>query len=173
MYEYVKVILYAYPKLDEIAEATERSGENRAALSYRAPDDTYTIALSVAEEFFLAERIRALKKLVDEMISGLSREEKFLLEYKYFRRKKQLETGGNFSCSERSYFRRQDELFLRICVYFAGKGITEQTFCKQYGDFPCFMKLYGALRAGRESALAGKRRKRGVTFQSSARSSGD
>lgn len=173
MYEYVKVILYAYPKLEEIAEATERSGENKAALSYRAPDDTYTVALSVAEEFFLAERIRALKKTVDEMLSGLSAEERFLLEYKYFRRKNRLKEGGKLSCSERSYFRRQDELFLRVCVYFAGKGITEHTFRARYGDFPCFMKLYGALRAGRESALAGKRRKRGVAFQSSARSSGD
>ena len=87
MYEYVKVILYAYPKLDEIAEATERSGENKAALSYRTPGDTFAVALSVAEEFILAERIRALKTTVDEMLSGLNGEERFLLEYKYFRRK--------------------------------------------------------------------------------------
>ena len=80
MYEYVKVILYAYPKLDEIAEATERSGENKAALSYRAPGDTFAVALSVAEEFILAERIRALKTTVDEMLSGLNGEERFLLE---------------------------------------------------------------------------------------------
>lgn len=172
MYEYAKVILYAYPKLDAIADAVEQSAKNKAALSYRAPADTLTVAEKIAEEMALAGRIRALSRLVTEMLGGFGEEERFLLEYKYFRRRDILQKRvGVLSCSERSYYRRQEEILKRICLYFAAKGICADTFIGLYGDFPCFKKLHRALCAGRERTIAKKRGESGIAFQKSLRSS--
>lgn len=170
MYEYAKVILYAYPKLEATAEAVEQGARNKAALSYRGREGALTAAEEIAEEFLLSARMRRLAATVRDMLAGFSAEERFLLEYKYFRRKKVLRKWGKacgLTYSERSYYRKQEELFLRICVYFAACGITEHTFGERYGDFPCFMKCWQALKKGYAPAVTGKRRARGIAFQKS------
>ena len=53
-YDYVKVLLYAYPKLDALAEAEECGAENRALLSFREKRDALFLAERIAENIVIA-----------------------------------------------------------------------------------------------------------------------
>ena len=59
--EYIKVLLYAYPKLDAIIGALADGAEIKALLSFRKPEDCLTIAQSIVEEIAAKERIAACK----------------------------------------------------------------------------------------------------------------
>ena len=48
-FEYAKVILYAYPHLAALAEATGQSAENCALLSFRSAESTLALAERIAE----------------------------------------------------------------------------------------------------------------------------
>ena len=47
---YVKVLLYAFPKMKELASAISAGAEVKATLSFRALGDTFAVAESVANE---------------------------------------------------------------------------------------------------------------------------
>lgn len=162
MYEYAKVLLYAYPRLIAFAEAAEQSATNRAALSYRAKLGAEEDAAGVVKELDAGRRLRALKAMLGEMLDGFSCEERALLAYRYFR------TGKGtlqLACSPRSYYRKQEALVRCVAVYLAVKGITERTFLQQFGDLPGFSRVYQALKAGRESAVVKKRERARIRFQ--------
>lgn len=157
----VKVFLYAYPWLTGLAEASEVAAENKAALSFLSPRSSLGVCEEVAEEFFLSDRLLRLKEELDLIMQDLSEEEKFLLEYKYFRRKKNLALLADMvpTYSARSYFRKQNLLLMKVrsCLMFL--GWTDEKFLYEFGGYPPFMKIYRALLSGRELSLFSKRRK--------------
>lgn len=167
---YVKVLLYAYPRLREVSEAVSAGVENKAALSFRSTLSALDTAERIAEEIFLRKNLDCVTDAIERALSMLSEEEMFCLEYKYFRRKRIL--GVRFAGysplgSERSYYRKQAELLKKICFRLAAAGWTETRFFEAFGEFPYFMKVYRALQAGRESAVTVKRGRRGFSFQTS------
>ena len=168
-FEFVKVVLFGYPQLEKIADGVAAGAEVKAALSFRSWEDTAALTERIADEILLAERLRALRELTERMLKGLTEEERFLLEYKYFRRKSRL--SGNpcrqMLCSERSYYRRQLAVFRKMCSRFAAAGYTEADFIKQFANFPAFMRALRAVKAGREGALTPRRKRRDVGFQKS------
>jgi len=167
--DFVKTVLYVYPMLRKLSEAVRVSGENKALLSYRAKGDAFDAAKEVADTFFLADRLDFLREAVSGILETLNAEETFLLEYKYFRRKKVLDLGdGKIFCSERNYFRRQSALLKKIGFLLAVRGITEQTFLEDYADSLCLMRVYRAISEGKEETVVPKRRVRSIVFQRSA-----
>lgn len=168
-YLYVKVLLYAYPRLNELSEAIADGAEVKALLSFRT-DDALRAAERVAEAIATANRLRLLKETLDEALGGCSEDELFLLEYKYFRRKSELKgrfSGYTLSVSERSYFRMQNALLGKVGAALTLCGLTERAFFQTFGRFSPFMRVYRALSEGREHALVQKRKKRGIGFQNS------
>ena len=112
-----KAILYVYPMMKKLAEATRIGARNKAILSYRSKLGTMRDVEAVADELLLANRLDELKEVVDSLLQRLSTEERFLLEYRYFRRKKCLaEFGEELACSERNYFRKQQLVGHRLRV---------------------------------------------------------
>ena len=167
-YEYEKVFLYAYPKMDELADAVSASAETKALLSFRAVGDCLGVAEKIVREIDVSRKIRAVKRDMDELLAEMSEEELFWLEYKYFRRRKRLRALAEFArageCSERTYFRRQNALLRKISSGLAARGMSEEWFLQVFSGYTPFLRVYRALKEGRESSLVRKRDKRGIEF---------
>ena len=168
-----KAILYVYPMMNALSEATREGAKNKALLSYRSRLGALHDLESVAEDVLLAQRLDELSDLLDGLLAKLSREELFLLEYRYFRRKKVLrEYGGEINCSERNYFRRQERLLHKAAAYLVSQGMTEEYFCSAFKNCVCLMKVYRAVANGGELKICARRSKRAITFQGSKFSGG-
>ena len=165
-YEYVKVILYAYPHLASLAEAAGVAAENRALLSFRSRRGALEEMERVTEELVVRLRLLRVKEAADAFLAQCSGEELFLLEYRYFRRKKMLRAYGGHvvPCSERTYFRRQSALLRKAAGEFAALGWTQQAYAEAFAGYAPFAKLLRAICDGRESAVTARRERCGLVF---------
>ncbi len=157
--DYVKAILYAYPALDEIGDAVGVSAENKALLSYRDPHSAEEVAGNILKDFAAKRALFQLCRLVDDMLENCTREELYLFEYKYFRRKKVLQ--GKFAdfalcCSERSYFRKQNRLLKKAAEHFAKNGWSRERFLEETNGL--FSRVMCALSRGNEFSVHGRRK---------------
>lgn len=171
---YAKVLLYAFPKLRGVSEAVTAGIENKALLSFRSVSSAYAVAESLAEEILLRENLDGVTDAVEKVLQTFSEEESFLFEYRYFRRKRVLrEQFGEYlpACSERQYYRLQECALKKFASRLCLAGWTEARFFQAFGSFSFFMKIYGALAAGKERSVYQKRARRELRFQVS--SSGD
>lgn len=162
---YVKVLLYAYPHLRELADASEEGARIKAYLSFRRTD-TLDCAERVAREILAGGILRGVADELDGIVQSLDEQERFLLEYKYFRRRSELARYPEeaFSGSEREYFRRQQALVRRIAYLLFVHGLTAQRYFEEIGSIPPFPRLYRAVEQGRERAVVPKRGQRGISF---------
>lgn len=172
-FDYVKVLLYSYPKLDMLAEAVGCGAEVKALLSFRGRGDALSIAEKVAEEIVVAKKLSLLKEELDAALSNLSDQELYLLEYKFFRRKTFL--MGKFSsftleCSERNYFRLQNALLAKVASRLIRIGWTKEKFLSDFSTFAPFMRVYRAVADGRERIVVFKRKKSALRLQNSGSS---
>ena len=166
-YNYVRALLYAYPRAEMLAEAVREGARVRAGLSYRSPRDTLSLMESIAADMEYAERLLFWKAQLERALSYCDERERFLLEYKYFRR-----TGGQgggsggqpFGCSERSYFRKQNALLKKIALNLCCRGCSKETFYADFEGFSPLMRILSALESGMERRLTDRRRERGVYF---------
>lgn len=172
-YTYVKVLLYSYPKLEALIDAVSVSVTNKAVLSYKSTLKTETLLEKIEEDILLRQALLELNELMKGILATLSEEENYLLEYKYFRRKKVLlGRYANFSlcCSERNYFRKQQALLRKLGALLLKNGWTDEQFRSSTGTL--FSRLFRAVEGGRELSVAGKRRFGRVSLQNSGCSSG-
>ena len=168
-----KTILYVYPMMKSLAEAVRVGARNKALLSYRSKRDALTDLEAVAEEVLLAGRLEWLHGAVDSVLARLSKEESFLLEYRYFRRKKVLASyEGEIDCSERNYFRKQEKLLHKISARLFARGITEEYFLKAFKHSVCLMRVYRAIQRGAELTICARRTSRPIAFHGSKFSGG-
>ena len=163
--EYVKTVLYVYPMLKRLAEATRDSAEHKAMLSYRAKGDAFHTALAVAEEYLLADRLDLLKERMRDVLSKLGEEERFFLEYRYFGKNKG--KPRTIFCSERNYYRRQRDLLRKVAFELSVHGVREDNFRKDYGGSECMMRILRAVCEGEERGVPPKRSERAIRFQKS------
>lgn len=173
--DYVKVLLYAYPKLDALREAVESGVEVKALLSFRARQDATAVFERIADEIVIAKKLSLLKRKLDGALARCTRRELFLLEYKYFRRKDVLrEVFGGYepNCSERNYFRLQNALLAKIAAMLLAVGMTEKWFLREFRRYAPFMRVFRAIREGRERAVVFKRRDREIAFRQKSSGSG-
>lgn len=160
-YDHVRALLYAYPMAERLAEAVKEGARVRACLSFRSPRNTLSVMESIAADVEYAECLLEWKSRLDRVLSHCSDEELFLLEYKYFRRRKQLKAWEErvaLSCSERSYFRKQKEVLERVSRRLARRGGTREAFLKDFEGFSPLMRILSALESGAERRLVEQRR---------------
>lgn len=167
-FDYVKVYLYAYPKLEMMAEAVSSGAQVKAFLSFRDSGSAFDLAEKIAWDLFSAQQLRMLKRELDEALSRCTEQERFLLEYKYFRRKSEL--CGRFACfavvdcSERNYFRRQNAILRKIAALLLVLGRSERNFYESFGAYPPFLKVLNAIKKGKERTVVAHRKRRGISF---------
>ena len=169
--EYAKVFLYAYPWLGALSEAMAQSAENKALLSYRAMCSAEEAASHVVREYAMQSAVTELAAQMERIVRSMDDEERYLLEYKYFRRAEWLAGGRKvtFPYSVRTYFRKQDALVSKVARLLADLGWTDSRFASVFGQFSPFMKILRALREGKERMVWERRKRGGVAFTGKAR----
>ncbi len=171
--DHVKAILYVYPKMEELIEAIAVSIGNRAVLSYRSGCGALEDCEKLCEDILLQKKLLLLKEQIDLFLQSLSQEELFLLEYRFFRRKKILmRSSFVLNCSERGYFRKQERVLKKAAAYFAALGMTEERFSEDFANSVCMKKVYKAVKGGEELRIYPRRDTRGLKFQDSRFSGG-
>lgn len=157
--EYVAVLLYAYPRIDEFIYDLSEGINIKARLSFRSFATAERLAEEMIGMIFVERELERLKSAMEKVFSDFSEEEKNLLDYKYFHQKKNLSKThmGEKQTSERSYFRKQNALFQKICSRFLQAGLTEEWFSVSFGEYKPFQNALARLR--RKSLSIEKRRK--------------
>ncbi len=157
--DYQKVILFLYPKLARLTEDIGKIVEAKARASYSGKESAEACAQKILDYLYVRDCFAALKEDTDKVMEQLTREEKYLLEYKYFRRKKVL--VGEFSdftvrYCERTYFRRQKRLAGKLNSLFLRAGLSEEWFLHTFSGVPYMMAALESVRGSTE-ALVDKR----------------
>ena len=137
---YVKAVLYVYPRLEKIEKDYEEHIKNKAFLSYDYRSATEVLTEYIAGEIIRKNLIGDLKGRVERALEKLSTEEKFLLELRYFGRKKALaeyceKCVRKSMGSERNYYRRQNRTLGKISALLKLGGLTEEYFLREYACF--------------------------------------
>jgi hypothetical protein len=151
---YVKAILYIYPRLGDMERDYEEHIKNKAFMSYDYRVTTEALAEYIAAEIITVRSIAQLKGTIDEILGKLTRQEKLLLELRYFRRKREVERmrsegGIALSDSRRNYFRRQDRLLKKVGCMMKAKGLTEGIFFNEYICYDWMSSVYRFIEEGR------------------------
>lgn len=126
-FSYMRAVLRGYPSMQDLAEASKARAENLALLSYKKYD-TLPIMYEVIGEIAFSETVMGVKEALDEILSTLKREERLLLELRYFHRKSViLALGeGTFRCSRRQFFRKLSALNRKIGLALARHGFPKE-----------------------------------------------
>lgn len=136
---YEKVLLYAYPHLEDLSRQIDELVLKRALSSfsnYTCCETQCEMILNMSDQ---KVRLLALKSRLDEILTRLTDYEIELLEYKYFKRKPK-SSFSDFDSTSRQYFRRQLKLTEKISALLNRVGMTEKWFNENYLDID-FMKL--------------------------------
>lgn len=160
---YVKAVLYVYPRLKDMEEDYEEHIRNVAYMSYASKVGAERSAVYLAEEIIRKELLRELREISEQTIGNLSETEKCLLEVRYFRRKLKLKeyvktVGDKGGFSPRSYFRRQKQLLKKVGEDFKRYGLTEERFFEDFAQFGYLKTAYRYITDGKEKTAAGRER---------------
>ena len=153
--DYQIVSLLLYPKLERLNEDIGKIVEAKAQASYTGKESAESCVQKILDYLYVRDCFAVLKERLDKILEGLSREEKYLLEYKYFRRTGVLQ--GEFAdmrmdCVQRTYFRRQKRLEGKLGCLFLREGMDENWFAKAFGSVPY---VAAALECVREKKVGG------------------
>ena len=165
--DYVKTILYFYPHIRAYSEAVGVSVKNKAALSFQK-SDVFAAALPIVSDKFLLDALKRLHEDALALFKAFSKEERYLLAYKYFRRE---EEAVPLTYSERSYYRKQNALLKKTAAGLKRAGWTEERFLCEFGECGFIMKILKAVRTGRERELVKKRAVKTLSFYTKSSSS--
>lgn len=151
MKDYQAAMLLVYPKLERIIRDLGQLAEAKALASYSGREATEACIGRILAYLRAKESFTALKACMDGVLAQLSREELYLLEYKYFRRRKMLE--GEFAdvqCafSARTYYRRQRRLASKLNSLFVRSGADRAWFDSLFADVACMRALVESARGG-------------------------
>ena len=158
---YVKAVLYVYPRLEKIEKDYEEHIKNKAFLSYDYRSATEVLTEYIAGEIIRKNLIGDLKGRVERALEKLSTEEKFLLELRYFGRKKALaeyceKCVRKSMGSERNYYRRQNRTLGKISALLKLGGLTEEYFLREYACFGWLTSVCRYIDEGKADAASAR-----------------
>ena len=168
--EYQELILFLYPRLGRAAEDIGEVVEAKALASVSGRECAERCAERLLAYLHMRDCFLTVKAAVEEVAAALTEEERYLLEYKYFRRKPNLEgefAGTGLRCSLRTYYRKQERLARRVNALFLRAGLTEAWFAANLAGLPFFASALRCLRA-RRGALVDKRAARALQLRKKA-----
>ncbi len=148
----VKAVLYAYPHLRALAEASEVAACNRAVLSYKDPRPPEEVAERVAREALLACGLKGLADDVAKALGRLTAMERAFVAHKYFKR-------GEAPVDSRAYYRRQRSAIKRLSRELLSLGWTDERFFELFGTYAPFARLLRFIAEGGDRGLFRNRRR--------------
>ena len=171
MENYVKAILYAYPRMETLKTEYSEHIENKAVLSFRGRESTVELVEYLAGQIIQKEKLTALKEIVDKVWAELSPVEQTLVAIRYFGKPTKIKrfpfhsenAFENFESvrsrlkgalsSERNYFRRQARLLKHIATLFRFYGLSEEVFLKEYIQIEAVKRIFDLVNDGKDKRL--------------------
>lgn len=168
----VKAILYCYPRMGGIEEGYLQHIRNKALLSVDGRETAENVAEYLAREILQKRKLRELSEMANEALRDLSTEEKLLLDIRYFgkldrvRRAFAQKYAGIADeklksipfWSERTYFRKQKKLLLKLTERFLALGLDFERFTKEYASLDGIGQIYTYVALGKDLGLEKKER---------------
>ena len=177
MENYVKAIMYAYPRMEALEKEYAEHIENKALLSFKGRERTESLLEYLAGQILQKEKLSALKEIVDKVWAQLSDVEKTLVAIRYFGKQTKIKRfpfkdekafenaeamkfrlKGALS-SERNYFRRQARLVKRLAILFRFYGLTEEVFLKEYAEIETVKRIFELVNEGKDKRLTASERR--------------
>lgn len=169
MENYAKVILYAYPLLKTVGEDYAVHIRNKAVLSYDSHLTTERLAEYLAQEIIYKNRLLWLKDVLESILAKLTKEERTLLDIRYFGRTDKLRDflkmeaekrkSGGTGCSERMYFRRQSRLADKVGAMLFYSGVTQKVYDEIFKDLDIFRKIHSFVTEGKDKKISADERR--------------
>lgn len=153
MFSFVKVLLYTYPHLESIIGDIDKLVCLKAYTSFGTSCER--AAEKIIDTIDKKRRLLNLKVVLDDLILKLNDEEKWLLEHKYFRRRKFIKKYlgcTTVTFSERTYFRKQNRLLSKLSWLLSLKGMSEEWFLDNYSDIDWFSSFYKRIKSEQKTA---------------------
>ena len=157
---YQKVLLLVWPKLEKLTQNIGQYAQAKAYASFSGKETAEKCVEKILDYLYIRDCFTVLQAKMEEVLEQLNREEKYLLEYKYFRRKKVLERDfGDISCDycERTYYRRQKRLGEKLNHLFLRSGMDENWFMQTFASVPYMTGLLERVRRSGELSVVDKR----------------
>lgn len=129
---YAKVILLAYPYIDDAVAAIDKQIEKRCRLSFYSNKPCEIYADKIAELISDKRYLKLLKEKVDKILERLTEEERILIGYKYFKNR----PIEGFDYKSRRYFRQQIRVLNKFTEMLSYIKLTEDAFTKYYSKIP-------------------------------------
>ena len=160
--DYTIAMLYVYPRIGKIIRDIDGMVEAQAFCCFGTESCEKT-AERIAGYICAKSSFVILKDALENILSRLTKDERYMLEYKYFRRRSKLEgefCGYALDCNERTYFRRQARLSEKLNASFLHEGMDEAWFTGNFSHVGFMMSAKENLR-GRGS-MTDKRSVKGL-----------
>lgn len=160
--DYLKVLLYVYPRIDYVNRDIEDLITSKAVASFNYNGKTERQIQQVIQLVTIKNNFLILKDDMGKIIEVLSMEEKYLLEYKYFRRNRVLKGEfKNFKLDycERTYFRKQTKLLTKLFQIFNREGLTYDWFIKTFSKVAFMMNYLRKVQDCERKTFCEKRKK--------------
>ncbi len=129
---YAKILLFSYPFIGDAIEIIDKKIEKRCKYSFYTLSpcemEFDRIACLIEEKRYL----QLLKSKVGKILKSFTKEERTLLEYKYFNNR----PIGHFDYKSRNYFRKQIKVFEKFFAMLNEAGFTEEFYNLHYKKIP-------------------------------------
>ncbi len=129
---YAKIILIAYPYIEDACRLIDSQIEKRSRLSFYSYKPCEKLAEKIADMIADKRYLLLLKSKVSALIQRLTEEEKRLIGYKYFNNR----PIEGFDYKSRQYFRKQVKVLDKFQKLLEQVKLTEENFIKYYADIP-------------------------------------
>ncbi len=170
--DHVKVMLFLYTRTGRLIDCIGEIIKAKGMASFSAGQSTEACMEKMIEYAHFRNCLLVLREEMKKIMEKLTKEEKYLLEYKYFRRKRMLEgefAGMKLDFSERTYFRRQIRLSAKLNGLFALHGLGEAWFEKNLRGVPYIAAALERMREGGKGEFSDKRAKTMLACQKTRR----
>lgn len=171
MYEYEKTMLYVYPNARVLKALYAELADGKIKRSALNDGNTEKLVKEIMTCIEIQKAISRLVERVECILRYFTEEEKFIMEYRFFRRKKYLdekygEYKPNFSRS--GFYRKIDEILKKFSAVLRDQGYTEKNFKEDFSESDLIMKVYYKVMAKKDAYIFIKR---GAGVKFSARQS--
>ena len=159
--KYVKTLLYSYPRMAQMEKNYEEHILNKACLSFDNRKSGEFLVEEVAKEVLKKQLLKEVAEMMGKVVSFLTEKEKYLLELRYFRRKKALAVyeekfGQAVFGSVRGYFREQVRLLEKTARLMVRCGLTEEKM-QEYMQIDELQAVLSYIEKGRDKASSRER----------------
>lgn len=156
MYEYEKTMLYVYPNARILKALYAELADGKIKRSFLSEGNTEQLVKEIMTCIEIQKAISRLVGRIEEILGYFSEEEKCVMEYRFFRRKKYLsEKYGGYrrNISRSGFYRKSAEILKKFSLLLRDREYTEKDFIRDFSESDLIMKVYYKVRAKKDAYI--------------------